>query len=142
PVDHILRPRLPWRSDEQMITECGYNPASVKTLTREQYLQRKKELGAQRCAMLTCMTCAQTADRWGAGWSDDPRLALAREIEWERGGHYYMAREDRGQRLKDELLAIADLIVAHKEEFDTAVQTAVARREWNDRKASVGRRDA
>jgi hypothetical protein len=25
PVDHILRPALPWRGDEGAITECGYD---------------------------------------------------------------------------------------------------------------------
>lgn len=30
PVDHILRPSLPWREASAM-TECGLNAASVKT---------------------------------------------------------------------------------------------------------------
>lgn len=94
PVDHILRPRLPWRGDEGAITECGYDASKVRTLTREEYFQRLKDLGRQRCALLTCMTCADTAGRWGT-WADDPRLALEREITWERGGGY-RARTDRG----------------------------------------------
>jgi hypothetical protein len=60
-----------------------------------------KDLGRKRTAMLTCMTCADTAARWGT-WDDDPRRALEREIAWEWGGGY-RAREDRGSQLKDEL---------------------------------------
>ena len=115
PVDHILRPRLPWRGDEGAITECGYDASKVRTLTRDEYFQRRKGLGQQRCAMLTCMTCADTAGRWGT-WADDPRRALEREIVWEHGGGY-RARTDRGDRLKDELGAIAALIESHPDEF-------------------------
>lgn len=138
PVDHILRPRLPWRSDEGAITECGYDASKVKTITRDEYEQRRKDLGQQRCAMITCMTCASTAQRWG-DWNDDPRLALEREITWEKPG-YYSRREQRGQRLKDELLAIASLIEAHPEEFAANVEAIQRRREWNDKKAEVKRK--
>lgn len=137
PVDHIERPRLPWRnSGEGAVTECGYDATKVKTLTREEFFQREKDLGQQRCAMFTCMTCAQTAKRWGK-WADDPRLAVQREIEWE-GVRW--SRENRGQRLKDELLAIAALIEAHREEFDAHVQATTQRREWLDKKAAMEKR--
>lgn len=140
PVDHILRPRLPWRqSDDGAITECGYDASKVKTLTRSEFFQREKELGKQRTAMLTCMTCSDTARRWGT-WDDDPRLALQREIEWERGASYWRSRDDRGQRLKDELTAIAALIEAHRDEFETTISENVSRREWLERKAQMERR--
>jgi hypothetical protein len=134
PVDHILRPSLPWRS-EAAITECGYDASKVKTLTRPQYFQRLKDLGQQRSAMFTCMTCADTARRWGT-WDDDPRLALEREIKWERGSHHWRSRNDRGTRLKDELLAIAALIEAHHDEFLTLVTTNEQRRAWLEKKAA------
>jgi len=140
PVDHILRPALPWRLDgEGAITECGYDAAKVKTLTREEYFQRAKEMGRQRTALFTCMTCADTARRWGS-WDDDPRLAVGREIEWERGSYYWRARTDRGQRLKDELTVIASLVEAHREEFDAALSGIAQRREWNDKKQAMLRR--
>ena len=89
PVDHILRPRLPWRpADEAPITECGYDATKVTTLSRGEFFQRERDLGKQRTAMLTCMTCSDTARRWGT-WEDDPRLAMQREIEWERGSAYW-----------------------------------------------------
>ena len=53
----------PWRTDAG-ITECGYNAEKVPTLTRDAYFARVKSLGQQRSAMLTCMTCSQTASRW------------------------------------------------------------------------------
>lgn len=139
PVDHILRPTLPWRSPKDgAITECGYDATKVKTLTRAEYFQRLKDLGQQRAAMVTCMTCANTARRWGS-WEDDPRLALQREIEWERPG-YYRHSEPHGQRLKDELLAIASIIAAHPEVFAAMVAEAERRRDWISKKAEVKRK--
>lgn len=135
PVDHILRPTLPWRP-EGGITECGYDASKVKTLTRKEFLDRLKTMGQQRTAILTCMTCSDTARRWGT-WDDDPRLALHREIEWERGGYYFRARTDRGERLRDELLAIAGLIESHPDEFEAAIKTLEDRRAWNGRKDAL-----
>jgi hypothetical protein len=135
PVDHILRPQLPWRSDGG-ITECGLNAASVKTLTRADFLTRLNDYGKQRTAMLTCMTCSDTCHRFGT-WEDDPRRALHREIEWEtRGGHYW-SRDERGVRLRDELNSIALLIDAHREEFDGHIVLAEQRRDWNAQKAAL-----
>lgn len=124
PVDHILRPLLPWRSGPG-ITECGLDASKVSTLTRDDYFARHKELGMQRCAMLTCMTCSQTARNYKT-WEDDPRNALGREIAWETAWN----REDRGNLLLDELNAIAALIEAHREEFDGIVAASAARRDW------------
>ena len=117
PVDHIERPRLPWRSkDDAAMTECGLAAVKVKTLTRSEFTRRLKEYGTQRTAPLTCMTCTQTAQRWVA-WDDDPRQALHREIEWEgRWG------TDRGVQLRDELRAIARLIESHHGEFMTYIR--------------------
>jgi hypothetical protein len=134
PVDHILRPRLPWRLGEGTITECGFDASKVKSLTRADFFQRLKDLGKQRSAMLTCMTCADTASRWGT-WEDDPRLAMEREITWERGNGY-RARSDRGELLKDELIAIAALIETHHNEFLSIVMTNMQRREWLEKKAA------
>lgn len=129
PVDHVLRPLLPWRSAPG-ITECGLDASKISTLTREEYFARYKEMGQQRCALLTCMTCGDTARKWGR-WADDPRKALEREINWEAGWH----RGDRGQLLRDELTAIADLIQAHRAEFDERVSTIMRQREWLEMKA-------
>jgi hypothetical protein len=51
PVDHIVRPSLPWRSStEPAVTECGYNAESVKTITRDELAARLKEYGEQATA--------------------------------------------------------------------------------------------
>ena len=139
PVDHIIRPRLPWRA-EQPITECGYNAASVKTITREQFTARLKEYGQQRAGLFTCMTCMTTASRWPT-WQEDARLALQREIEWE-AVHWnayvkqvIQHRDDRGHLLLDELRAVESLIAAHPEEFRDLIAGLDARRQWLERKS-------
>ena len=110
PVDHILRPCLPWR-EASIVTECGYNATNVKTISREEFLVRLKEYGKQRTAMVTCMTCSNTAGRWGT-WDDDPRQAIEREVSWENP-----RIRGRGTALLDELKAIAEIIDLHPEEF-------------------------
>ncbi len=132
PVDHIMRPRLPWREGEVGITECGFDASKVKTLTRDGFFARKKEIGSRRSAMLTCITCSDTAERHG-DWKSDPRMAMQREITWEHGGGYY-ACKDRGERLKNELLAIEELIKSHHDEFYAAVDTIQKRRAWLQKK--------
>lgn len=133
PVDHILRPRLPWRALEDALTECGLD-AEAKTLTREEFRARLKELGKQRTAMLTCMTCMEANARWGH-WADDPRQAMQREIEWEvRWGREF---KEHGQLLRDELTAIAAMIDAHRDEFESMVDTLKRRRDWIDQKKTA-----
>lgn len=124
PVDHILRPQLPWR-DGSGITECGLDASKISTLTREQFFDRLTEMGQQRCSLFTCMTCADTARRWGR-WEDDPRKALEREITWE----LRYRREREPSQLLDELTAIAALIAAHPEQFERLVTEHKQRREW------------
>ena len=130
PVDHILRPTLPWRAPAG-ITECGINAASVKTLTRDAYVARFKEMGQQRTALLTCMTCSDTARRWGT-WDDDPRKAVEREIQWEVAWRH----RDHGDTIRDELLALAALVEAHREEFDELLRAMGQRRAWLEQKAA------
>ena len=137
PVDHIVRTPLPWRA-EGAVTECGYDATKVPTITRDEFKARIKDLGQQRTAMLTCMTCSDTARRWGT-WDDDPRLAVGREIEWERGSAYYRDSK-RGTQLRDELVAIAALIEAHRDEFDGSVTEIQQRREWQEKKAALARK--
>lgn len=130
PVDHIVRPRLPWRADtEPAVTECGFDASKVNTITREAFFQRLKDLGQQRAAMFTCMTCSQTAERWET-WEKDPRKAVEREIQWECAWR----NNDRGERLKDELLAMAALIALHPAEFVSLLADMSARRQWLERK--------
>lgn len=130
PVDHILRPNLPWRSDVRL-TECGLNANSVKTLIRDEYDARLKDMGLQRASLFTCMTCANTARRH-LPWDADPRQAVAREIEWELR---YSRRKMREPLLRDELIAIAALVTENRERFDELLAEMRARREWNAMKS-------
>ena len=130
PVDHIERPRLPWRpADEPSVTECGHKAEKVQTISRDKFFARLKEYGQQRTALLTCMTCLQTAQRHPA-WDEEPRKALQREIEWECGWR----KQKNGRRLKDELLSIETLIANNREEFDDLLVALRERQEWIDRK--------
>jgi hypothetical protein len=114
PVDHILRPALPWRS-VAAVTECGYDASKVKTITRSEFAQRVKDYGKQRAAMVTCMTCSQTSERY-ATWDEDPREAIEREVNWESKW-----RRPRDTQLRDELLAIEAMIAADPETFKRAL---------------------
>ena len=138
PFDHIARPRLPWRAaKEPTFTECGCDASKVKTITREEHLIRVKNYGRQRTAILTCMTCFHTAERWST-WEEDPRQAMEREIQWEGSGNYRKA--ERGTRLFDELLTIAALIKSHPDEFQRLLTVTLQRREWNERKTKEGKK--
>lgn len=128
PVDHILRPRLPWRSpSDPAITECGYDASKVKTLSREEFSRRFKDFGRQRTALMTCMTCSDAATRWPT-WEDDPRKALEREINWECGWR----SRDQDTRLRDELRAIATLLADHADEYRAILE----RQAWVEKKAA------
>lgn len=131
PVDHILRPRLPWRTDAG-ITECRFDASKVRTLSREEFQTRLKDYGRQRTAMMTCMTCSDTARRWGT-WEDDPRKAIEREVQWETSWR----GNEHGERLRDDLIAIAALIEAHREEFEAHVERGVLQRAWVAQKAAM-----
>ncbi len=112
PVDHIERPVLPWRNPgETALTECGYKSAAVKTISRAEFMARFKEYGERRTAILTCMTCVDTARRW-RDWDTSPIEMIAREIQWEgRWG------KEHGHRFQHELRAMALLIAGHRSEF-------------------------
>jgi len=133
PVDHILRPPLPWRQRDDGITECGYAAGAVSTITRDQWIQRVKDIGRQRSAMITCMTCSGAAERWVQS-GHDLRKTLGREIEWECGSSYWQQHKERDHRLLDELEAIAALIETHREEFDAHIAASKQRREWIEKK--------
>lgn len=107
PRDHVQRPSLPWREDDR--TECGKPCNDVRSvISRDELLLRVRRDGIQRAAYSTCMTCLETANRW-KDWAADPVDVMARE--------FYGGR--RHERMGDELRAIAALIAAHREEFDS-----------------------
>jgi len=107
PMEHIRRPVLPWQTDRHL-TECGRDTDGRVVITREECAAKIKRQGKQRAAMTTCMTCAETSDRW-ATWDVDPVQAVRRQV----GGW-----GDTDPALRDEFIVIAALIEAHREEYD------------------------
>lgn len=121
PVHHILRARLPWR-DGPDLTECGHLASEMALIwTRDEAVAQFKELGEQRMAMLTCMTCMQTANRWST-WESSPVSVMDRECG--RAGWGFPTSDDAENKnlLERELRALAALAAAYPEEFQATVQ--------------------
>lgn len=106
PLDHLARPALPWR-DGQPLTECGRRVEGLPLITREELVARVRNLGSKRASFSTCITCWETASRWKP-WDEDPVQAMGREC-----GPWYR----NTAMLRDELLALAELVRAHPQEF-------------------------
>lgn len=110
PLDHIARPRLPWR--DESLTECGKPAASVASvISRDQAHAKVKKQGKQRAAMSTCMTCWNAAERH-RDWAASPTEVIDRETN----GCMWPQRDDT--QLDRELRAIAALVEAYRAEFD------------------------
>lgn len=140
-IVHVVRPLPPWRNSEHELTECGLSAHEHESITRAEFMKRYREIGRERSAMLTCVTCMQTFERYGghrevaATWEDDPVAALAREAEkvrWRRRG------SEKRERLEIELRALIQLVEQHREEFDTIV----ARLDWSRDHAKLFDADA
>lgn len=103
------------------LTECGINPEGKKVLANEAFIARAKELGKQRTAMVSCMTCFNAVQRWYG--SDGLTAQVGREIDRVGGKWYgrYGADMPDGSLLENEFRAIQLLIEAHREEFDAAL---------------------
>jgi hypothetical protein len=107
--DHIRRPNLPWRVSR--ITECGRPVSDVASIIdRAEALARIKRDGVQRAVYSLCMTCMNTC-RNHPDWDDDPIKALGRE--------YFGATDPR---LRYELLALGELVAAHRGEFEDLIR--------------------
>lgn len=127
-VDHITRAVLPWRIAADL-TECGKNVAEYvgRLVTREEAAARIKAIGQKRAAFSLCMTCADTSDRHRnkRGLATDLVHVVARATSSvDHAGPPYTDRSPSGQwlerqRLAAELEAIAALVEAHREEFDS-----------------------
>lgn len=137
PVDHIARRALPWRTEPQL-TECGKPIGELgdRVVSREVIRTRVKDVGKQRAAFTTCMTCWSTSDRWtGETEEHDLITTVSREVNALQHAApprpvHFQYREtalprdrdvemwERHQHLARELRAIAALVEAHRDEFD------------------------
>ena len=120
PRVHVLRPSLPWR-DGPVLTECGHLPdGDTPVLGREEFITRLKKWGQARTSLTTCMTCWQTASRHPSTWETSPVTVMAREAGRAVARDYPPApvRDDPASRqIHLELLALAELVGRHREEF-------------------------
>lgn len=116
-ITHIVRPNLPWRDENQ--TECGLDATRHPTWTRNEVRAKGKELGRQRLSMFVCMTCLGTAERHRT-WEEDPASCMNRYAE-RMSTRWIHDNDDERRRFRDELVAIALLIDAHRPEFDELV---------------------
>jgi hypothetical protein len=125
-IVHVTRPLPPWRKPEHQLTECGLRTSQHQALGADEFERRLTDWGRQRTAMMTCMTCYSTYERYrGATWEKDPVRALAREAEKAR---WYRPDSERRERMDIELRALMQLVADHSEEFDAIV----ARLEWHE----------
>ncbi|MBF6302284.1 hypothetical protein IU459_32795 [Nocardia amamiensis] len=118
PLDHVLRPSLPWRDEE--LTECGRPAVDVASaITADDLTARVKRIGQQRTAFTVCMTCAGRVE-YSSTWERYPIAVLERELQ--RAGIHppglSRSTKPEAARMTAELRAIAALIEAHREEFD------------------------
>jgi hypothetical protein len=114
-LEHIVRARPPWRRGPEL-TECGRAASACAVITREAFLAKVRAQGKQRAAVTTCMTCWSTADRH-ASWEENPIGCLSRDLERYAGWRWGHAPAEAAP-LRDELLAVAALVRAHRNEFD------------------------
>lgn len=139
PLDHITRAVLPWRTTADL-TECGKDVARLvdRIVTRDDAYARIKRMGQKRASFTLCMICAETSDRRNRFEPADAVAVVARETSALRhaspplpfvpyeGSERNAARRQRAERewaerqqINGEFEAIAALIAAHREEFDS-----------------------
>jgi hypothetical protein len=122
-LEHVLRAVPPWRTGP-LLTECGLLADGKPVLTRDAFVAKVKAQGQKRSAMTTCMTCWSTAASHPAVWDTDPVGVMYRDTGHARHAARYAAAgsADRApaavMRVRDEMLAIAELIGRHRDEFD------------------------
>lgn len=109
--DHIKRENVPWRTDDDALTECGLDVQDCRALTPQQMREKVAEQGEVRASLSSCMTCWQNrrVDR-GQLLRDTVLRMLNRS--WHG---------DDGVRVERELRALGLLVAAHREEFETTL---------------------
>lgn len=129
-IVHVERPLLPWRDED--LTECGLSASNHPTITRDELKVKVKREGKTRALYTTCQTCFATAQRHPT-WEEDPVGRVQREVNlW--------GRDDKYQRVRQELEAIALLIEAHRGEFDQTMQDLDGAVDLSDRRAKRAQR--
>lgn len=113
-VDHIQRLPLPWRV--QTITECGLPIEAHPVISRADLKKRVADLGQQRSAYTTCMTCWNRIGRYPWNKQDETLGAL---IDYLSQASWGGARDQEATDLmRSEIEALTALIAAHRDEWD------------------------
>lgn len=144
PLEHIVRAELPWRTGPAR-TECGRSVDDVKAwITFDEAKAKFARLGKQRAALFTCMTCA---DRAGdhPSWEMNPGAVVNRATDGAR--YAPMVRRDNPddprvaevKRSDAEWRAIAALVEAHREEYETFVEGHLGATDLAERRRSRSR---
>ena len=118
PLEHLLRTLPPWNTGPQM-TECGRPVSDVQAVVSRAEVEAKiARVGKQRAAFSTCMTCAQTSDRY----RHDTGGKLSAVERWAQGAwrQKYDPTEN-GNRQQRELMAVEMLLAEYREEFESYV---------------------
>jgi hypothetical protein len=116
-LEHVLRAVPPWRTGP-LLTECGQLADGKPVLTRDAFIAKVKSQGKMRSSLTTCMTCWETASRHSGTWETDPLGVMAREMTRSRAWPAGVRESDPAAvRVRDELLAIEELVSRHPEEF-------------------------
>jgi hypothetical protein len=118
---HVLRPVPPWRGDATPLTQCGLTPAAdTPVWDIREFAGLLKRDGVQRMAILTCMSCWHRAHEHPVDWTLDPVDVIVREGQWARArvGHGICPDRPAAIRFRDELLALAELVARHGDEFE------------------------
>lgn len=118
PLTHIMRTSLPWRAATK--TVCGrpteqYRADLVVPLADA--VKMRQRLGQQRFALVICMTCANCCNNWSE-WDTNPVARMLSEVS--------DSSRRRDPVVEAELRAIAALIAAHRDEFDSIVDGHVS----------------
>jgi hypothetical protein len=115
--EHMQRTQLPWRGDDDVLTECGLPADPRTTLTRGAMIAKIAREGKERAAMSSCMTCWTAATRHREEGDGDLVAVVQREVE-----RVHWRQNPARKRLLHELKAIVSLIETHRAEFDTLVR--------------------
>jgi hypothetical protein len=131
---HIERPALPWREPKR--TLCGLDMASTPVITVTEAASRIEAALAGKDFLL--LPVKQRQEAWEAAvgsvicrvcWSKRGAFDWARSpvsvVDWECSIPNWLVQDghDPHARFTAELRAVADLIAAHREEFDGLVET-------------------
>lgn len=141
PISHIARGRLPWRSPDDDVTECGKRVNEFKSVISAEAAQALwKKHGETRARFLLCVTCVDTANRYSTNgaaltWETDPDGLLERYLS-----RSIWRRTNEG-RLSKELRALAAVALAHRDEFDVYLDGLESAPSMADARAAKRRRE-